>query len=57
MESTSNAVKRVFRFFFFGGVGPEIVDFGSFPGPTRPPGGLGKAPTGASLDLHRFLAR
>jgi hypothetical protein len=45
----SNAVERVMRFVFcFGGVGPEIVDVGPLPGPTRPPvGGLGKAPAGA----------
>ncbi len=34
-------------------VGPEIV--GS--GPLSARGGLGKAPAGASLDLHRFSAR
>jgi hypothetical protein len=39
-----------------GGLGPEIVDFGPLPGPTRLQG-LGKAPAGASLDLHRFSAR
>ena len=36
---------------------PEIVDFGSLPGPTRPPGGLGEAPAGAPLELHRCSAR
>jgi hypothetical protein len=47
-------------FLFFSGrvgVGPETVDFGLLPGPTRPRGGLGKAPAGAPLDLHRFSAR
>jgi hypothetical protein len=53
----SNAVKRLFLFFEGGGVGPEIVDFGPHPGPTRSRGGLGKDPAGAPLDLHRFSAR
>ena len=37
----------------------SMVDtvFGSFPGPTRPRGGLGKASAGPPLDLHRFSAR
>ncbi len=52
---SSSAVKMVFR-FLFGGVGPEIGDFGPLPGPTRPRRGLGKAPAGAPLDLHRFSA-
>jgi hypothetical protein len=39
------------------GVGPELVDFGPLPGPTRPRGGLGRAPAGAPLGLHRFSAR
>ncbi len=50
-----NPVKIVLR--FFREIGPEIVDFGPLPGPTRPRGGLGKAPAGAPLDLHRFFAR
>ncbi len=50
--SISNAVKRVFRFSRRGGV--ECIDFGPFPGPTRSRGGVGKAPAGAPLDLHRF---
>ncbi len=40
----SNAVKKVFRFCVWGGLGPEIFDFGPLPGPTRPRGGLGKSP-------------
>ncbi len=40
-----------------GGIGPEIVDFGPLPGPTRSQGGLGNAPAGAPLKLHRFSAR
>ncbi len=31
------------------GLGPEIADFG-------PPGGLGKAPAGVPLDVHRLSA-
>ena len=47
-----------FSFFFSGrGVGPDIVDLGPLPGPTRPRGGLKKAPAGAPLDLHRFSVR
>ncbi len=45
-------------FFWLGGlIRTEIADFGPLPGPTRPRGGLGKAPAGALLDLHRFSAR
>ena len=43
-RGSREALKMVFRFFFLGGVGPEIVDFGPLPGPTRPRGGLGTAP-------------
>ncbi len=46
-----NTVKIFFRFCFVG-VGPEIVDLGPLPGPTRPRGGLGKAPAGPPFDLH-----
>ncbi len=53
----SNAVKKVFRFLLGGGEGHEIVDFGPLPGPTRPRGGLEKAPAGAPLDSHRFSAQ
>ncbi len=50
----SSAAKRVCVVFFWGG--PAIDDLGPLPGPTRPRG-LGKAPAGASLDLHRSSAR
>jgi hypothetical protein len=36
---------------------PTILKHIPLPGPTRPRGGLGKAPAGAPLDLHRFSAR
>ncbi len=53
-----NVVTGVFRFVSGRrGVGPENLDFGPLPGPTRPRRGLGKAPAGALLDLHRFSAR
>ncbi len=55
-HGVSNAVKLCLR-FFSGGVGPEIADFGSLSGPTRPLGGLAKAPAGVPLDVHRFPAR
>ncbi len=43
--------------FSWVGVGPEIADFEPLPCPTWPRGDLGKAPTGALVDLHRSSAR
>jgi hypothetical protein len=54
-RKSCNAFNRVFN-FSSGGVGPQIVDFGRFPAQPGPWGGLGKAPAGAPLDLHRISA-
>ncbi len=50
--------KGLFVFSGGAGVGPEIADFGAASRPNPAPGGgLGKAPAGAPLDLHRASAR
>ncbi len=51
----SVAVKMFFRLFRQGRTGNRRS--WPLPGPTRPQGGLGKAPAGAPLDLHRLSAR
>ncbi len=54
----SNAVTEFLGFFRGGGgLGPEIIDVGSLPGPAQHQGGLGKAPAGAPHDLQRLSAR
>jgi hypothetical protein len=48
----SNAV-NIFLCFFSEGLGPELVDVEPLLGPTRPRGGLGKAPAGPPSH-HKF---
>jgi hypothetical protein len=44
-------------FFVFCGVGPEIVNFGPLPSPTRLRGGLGKTPALCSYRMRTLLGR